>query len=236
MSGVTARTQVLMSVIFGDKLNSEKIEFGLDGGANWSQISDLDSSSYLRTFNIGFYFDIRLKNQWSVYTGVLVKANMGSNELTEEDLIFLEVPLQPQEGTYSQRLNYFIVPGMIRYNFPNRFYLETGPQLALMYKSSVQFFSESDDEEILIKDFNKDAIRKLDAGLSAGLGYKLKPIGGLTLGLRYYYGLTNVYKNRSGTKNSSIFLKANFPIGAKKKKETEELRPGSEKRGEESEK
>ena len=214
--------QVLMSILFGDKLNTDGLEFGLDTGANWSEISDLDSSSYLRTFNIGFYFDIRLKNQWSIYTGVLVKANMGSDDLTEEDLVFLEVPLQPEDGTYSQRLNYFIVPGMIRYSFPNRIYLEAGPQLALMYKSVVEFYSETDDREILIKDFNEDAIRRFDAGISGGLGYKIKPVGGLTLGLRYYYGLTNVYKGRSGTKNSSIFLKANFPVGAGKKKETED--------------
>lgn len=209
--------QVLMSILFGDKLNSDGLEFGLDTGANWSEISDLDSSSYLRTFNIGFYFDIRLKKQWSLYTGILAKANMGSNELSEDDLLFLNVTLQPEEGTYSQRLNYFIAPVMFRYKFPNRFYLEAGPQFALMYKSFVQFYSDSGDEEILIKNFNKDAIRKFDAGISGGLGYKLKPVGGLTLGLRYYYGLTNVYKDRSGTKNSSIFLKANFPVGAGKK-------------------
>ena len=28
--------QVLMSILFGDKLNSDGLEFGLDTGANWS--------------------------------------------------------------------------------------------------------------------------------------------------------------------------------------------------------
>ena len=224
--GFTAHSQVLLSLIFGDKLNSGKVEFGLDMGANWSSISNMDSSNFLRTFNIGFYFDIKMKKEpWHIYTGVLVKANMGLDELTDEDLLFLEIPQQPEDGNYYQRMNYFIVPGTLRYYFPSRFYVEAGPQLALMYKSAVEFYSESDNEEILIKEFNKDAIRKIDAGLTAGLGYKIKPVGGLTLGLRYYYGLTNVYKDRKGTKNSSIFLKANMPVGAgkaKKKREEKE--------------
>ena len=62
-----ARSQVLMSLIFGDKLNSPNIEFGLDGGVNFSSISNLDSD-YKRDFNLGFYFDFNhfylRKTEW----------------------------------------------------------------------------------------------------------------------------------------------------------------------------
>ena len=136
--GSTAHSQVLISLLLGDKLNSDKIEFGLDGGLNWSQIGNLDSNSSYRTFNLGFYFDILLddKNKWSFYTGVLVKSQLGADKLSEQDLEFLEITPDPEfnEGTYSQRLNYFLVPALMRYNFPNRLYLEGGPQFGLMYK------------------------------------------------------------------------------------------------------
>jgi hypothetical protein len=208
---------VLLSVIFGDKLNSEKIEFGLDGGFNWSQISGLESSASRRAFNIGFYFDILMKDRWSLYTGVLVKAQLGTDELSKEDLAFLEITPQEEEGTYAQRLNYFLVPALMRYNFPSRIYLEAGPQFGLMYKASVDFTSKTDDVEIGIREFNKDRINRIDAGISAGLGYRIRPRKGMSLGLRYYYGFVNAYKDRSGTNNSSIFLKATIPIGANKK-------------------
>ena len=221
--GVTARTQVLMSIIFGDKLNSDNVEFGLDGGLNWSQIHDLESSSSYRAFNLGFYFDILLKKKpWSFYTGVLVKAQLGTDELSDEDLVFLEIVPQEEEGTYAQRLNYFLVPAMLRYNFPNRIYLEAGPQFGLMYKASVDFESKTDDTEIRIKEFNKDRINKIDVGATAGIGYRIRPRKGMSIGLRYYYGFVNTYKNRSGTKNSSLFLKATVPIGANKKEKTQE--------------
>ena len=56
--GSSVHSQVLISLLLGDKLNSDKIEFGLDGGFNFSRIGNLDSSSSYSSFNLGFYFDI----------------------------------------------------------------------------------------------------------------------------------------------------------------------------------
>jgi hypothetical protein len=49
----------------------------------------------MRSFNLGFYFDIRLKNQWSLYTGTLVKAKIGIDQLTSTDLIFFTTTTYP---------------------------------------------------------------------------------------------------------------------------------------------
>ena len=215
--GVSSHSQVLLSLLFGDKLNSDGLEFGLEGGFNWSNISDLDANKSLSSFNLGFYFDIRLKNEWNLYTGVLVKAKLGDDELSANDLAFLEItPNEEENGTYSQKINYFVVPALIKYNFKNRMYLEAGPQFSLMYKAWVEFNSDHDNKEIRTKDFNKDKINRLDAGITAGTGYKLKEDGGMTIGVKYYYGFANVYKGVSGTNNSSLFLKVNIPIGANK--------------------
>lgn len=220
--GNSSQSQVLLSVLFGDKLNSDGLEFGLEGGFNWSDISELEADKRLSAFNLGFYFDIRLKNQWNLYTGVLVKAKMGDDKLTSNDLAFLEITPNSEQGTYSQKINYFVVPALIKYNFKNRMYLEAGPQFSLMHKAWVEFNSDNDSRSIRIKDFNKDKINKLDAGLAIGTGYKLIADTGMSLGVRYYYGFTNVYKDVSGTNNSSLFLKLNIPIGAAKGKEKDQ--------------
>jgi hypothetical protein len=220
--GTVAHSQVLISLLLGDKLNSDKIEFGLDGGFNWSQIDGLDSNSSYRTFNLGFYFDILIDDKWSIFTGVLVKSQMGADELTQQDLAFLEITPQEENGTYSQRLNYFLVPALMRYNFPNRMYLEAGPQFGLMHKAIIEFESETDDREITIREFNDDKINKIDVGISGGIGYRLSPRKGMSLGLRYYYGFVNTYKGESGTNNSSLFLKLTLPIGTAGKEQKKE--------------
>nr|MCU0399217.1 PorT family protein [Cyclobacteriaceae bacterium] len=68
-----------MSLIFGDNLNTGKIEFGLDGGWNFPQIRGGADGSVQGIFNIGFYFDIKTKNpNWLFNTGVLVKSSLGA--------------------------------------------------------------------------------------------------------------------------------------------------------------
>lgn len=224
---IESQSQVLITLLLGDALNSEGLEFGLEGGFNWTNISGMETNTYARKWNLGFYFDIRVKNQWSFYTGVLVKSDMGVDKLTDNDLEFLGATIYKDfddpnllaEGDYSQKINYFLVPALAKYSFKNNIYAEAGPQFGLMYKARVEFESDIEGREAIIKENNKDKINRIDAGIMGGLGYKFHKGPGWTIGAKYYYGLVDVYKDRSGTKNSSIFLKLNIPIGAGEKPE-----------------
>ena len=220
--GLTSQSQVLITLLLGDKLNSQNLKFGLEGGVNWTKISGMETKSFARKWNLGFYFDIRLKNQWWFYTGVLVKSNMGVDKLTDNDLSFLQATIykdindnnQPAEGDYNQKMNTFLIPALINYKFKNHMYVEAGTQFGLMYKSWIEFESDIEGKDAIIKEFNKEKLNKFDVGIMVGLGYTLFKGTGWTLGAKYYYGFVDVYKERSGTKNSSIFLKLNIPIGA----------------------
>ncbi len=223
--GITSQSQVLITLLLGDKLNSDGLEFGLEGGANWTNISGFETKEYARKWNLGFYFDIRIKNQWSIYTGTLVKANFGVDNLTETDLntlgasIYLNNNDERIVGDYSQKINAFMVPALIRYKFKNHMYVEAGPQFSLLYKSWVEFNADVDDRDAIFKEYNKDKINKVDAGIMAGLGYKLLKGAGWTIGAKYYYGFVDVFKDIPGTKNSSFYVKLEIPIGAGDKPE-----------------
>ena len=219
------QSQVLITLLLGDKLNSDGLEFGLEGGLNWAQVSGLETNNYARKFNLGFYFDIRLKNQWDVYTGVLVKSNMGIDKLTDADMLALGATIYEDSngdrlvGNYSHKMNTFLVPVLIKYKFKNYFYAEIGPQFGLMYDSWIEFESDIDGRDATIKEYNKDMINRIDVGAMAGFGYQLLKGKGMQMGVKYYYGFVDVYKDRPGSKNSSFFLKFSVPIGAKKKNE-----------------
>jgi len=72
----------LISILLGDKLNSGKIEFGLDGGLSLSSLEGVDPSKSHSDFNLGFYFDFKMNNpSWMINTGVRVKSTMGANDL-----------------------------------------------------------------------------------------------------------------------------------------------------------
>ena len=214
---LTTQSQILITLLFGDKLNSDGVEFGLSGGYNISNINGLETKNSLGTFNMGFYFDIRLKNQWYLYTGLLAKSKLGVDKLSTKDIEFLNTDTYPTNGNYSQELNYFLVPILGRYKFKNHIYLEGGTQVGLMYKSWVEYNSDIDGKKAIVKEYNTQKVNKIEAGLMLGLGYTLFKGTGWTIGAKYYYGLTNVYKDRKGTNNSSLFIVLNIPIGVGEK-------------------
>lgn len=220
LTTASVNSQVLITLLLGDKLNQPGLEFGLDGGFNFSGNSGFESNTSYNSFNLGFYFDIALKNQWSLYTGVLVKSELGNGDLSNADLNFLESPTYPQyeDGKYSQSISYFMVPIFLKYNLKNHFYFEGGPQTGLMHNAVVEFEHDSDEKDVLIKDYNKDQFKRLDAGMGLGLGYRLRKGTGMTIGVKYYQGFVNVMKGQANSKNHSLYLKANIPIGGKEDK------------------
>ena len=218
---LSMQSQVLIALLLGKSLNTGKIEFGLDGGVNYSALGGMESSSYFRKWNLGFFFDIKMKEQWYLNTGVLVKSELGLDNLTESDLEFLGATIHDEEGEYNQSISYFLVPALARYKFDNHMYAEIGPQFGLAYRSYIKFHSKIDGIEINASEDNRDMINRFDMGLAAGAGYRLLKGLGWTIGLRYYYGFLDVYKDRSGTNNSSLFLKLNVPIGLSEAKKEE---------------
>ncbi|MEN8247413.1 MAG: porin family protein [Bacteroidota bacterium] len=214
----SAQSQILISLIFGDKLNSGNVEFGIDGGFNFSQMSGFESSSRLRTFNMGFYFDITLKDQWFINTGVLVKSNVGLDELTENDVLFLDpTTVYSSAGTYNQKISYFHVPIGIKYRFKNHFYVHMGPQFALRSKAALIYFEESNNTIIDIEVDNRDLFNSIEVAAMGGLGYKLQKGEGINIGIKYMYGFTNIMKDGTReSKNNSLYLSVGIPIGRDK--------------------
>ena len=221
------QSQVLIALLLGDKLNTGKIEFGLDGGINFASMSGLETNKWKRDFNLGFYFDFKVKDQWYFNTGVLVKSSLGADELSQADLLEIGANFTYSEnGTYTQKVSYFLVPALVKYRFKNHIYVEAGPQFGLMYKAWIEYNYKLEGNSARIKYDNKDVVNRMEVGAAAGVGYRLLKGLGWTVGVKYHYGFTNVYKGNSSVKNNSLFLKLNIPIGVSeaKKEEVKEIK------------
>lgn len=210
-----AESQVIMSLIFGDKLNSPNIEFGLEGGANFSTISNLDSN-YRTDFNLGFYFDFNLKNpSWIFNTGVIVKSTMGADDVTIYSLNDEKLDAIFAEGSIKRTINYFNVPLMIKYKFDNNIYVKAGTQLGLLSTANDMFHQNYYGDDLEYKNNIRDKIHVVDAGLVIGAGYRIKTKYGMNVGLQYYYGLVPLLKGDDSPNqyNRSLYLTAGLPIG-----------------------
>lgn len=222
----SANSQILISLIFGDKLNSPNIEFGLDGGLTLASLPGLDNSKTRSAFNLGFYFDFRLKNNPSLFlnTGVMVKGPMGANDLPVYNLGNAGLDSSFAGGEVERKLNYFYVPFTLKYMFKSNFYAKAGIQLGLR-NACTDVFTKTivDKEDLVYKKDIKSMYHNLDGGLTFGIGYHLVKGQGMNIGITYYLGLIDARVEDSGANqfNRAFYFNVGIPIGKDKPAQTE---------------
>lgn len=222
ISGSTVKSQVLISLLLGDNLNSGKIEFGLEGGFNYSSFHNLDEGKRSSDLNLGFYFLIKMGESTYLNTGVLVKQSQGAQGLTTYAIGDPQIDNLFANGTMTRGINYFQVPVNFHYRTPIGIYFEGGIQSALRNAAKDIFYEsilEEDDASFTID--TRDNYTRLDFGLLGGLGYKLKDnsagVPGLSFGSKYYYGLVDVSKDSiEELYNDSFYVYVRIPMGAGK--------------------
>jgi hypothetical protein len=217
VTSYSANSQILISLLLGDVLNSEKIEFGLDGGVNFARISNLEPGKAEAIFNLGFYFDIKFAKHIMLHTGVLVKSNQGADKLAVYSLDNPDLDAIFTTGYVTRKISTFSVPILFKYRFATYFHVEAGPMLALRTKGYDEFKNKVvDKEDITYKLDIKDNYKRIDAGIMVGTGIKLSKIPkSAQIGVRYYYGLVDPLKGNTGKPQyfSSLYLYFSMPIG-----------------------
>jgi hypothetical protein len=215
-TSTSAKSQVLISILFGDKLNSEKIEFGLKGGFNQSYFSEPSEAEGLNNFNLGFYFHVNLKENSYLSTGVLVKSTLGARGMSTYPIGDADFDNVFVDGELIKKVHYFHVPLMWQQRFNQRWYLEGGFQVGLRSKAEDIFeLEESFGGDLNYKNDTRDNYKRLDFGLVGGVGYKWKKQPkSVSSGVNYYYGLTDISKVAGESyQNSSIYIYIKVPIG-----------------------
>ena len=213
-----AKSQVLISLLLGDKLNSPNLEFGLDGGVNLGTIQGLHDAERFTGFNLGFYFDIKLfKNKnWMFNTGVIVKSPHGAEDLPVYSLNNTALDSVFVGGKVARKLRYFNVPLAMKYTFKNRIFVKGGVMLGLRYRCFDEFTNEIEEEDDLKFEVDiKDKFHPIDAGGYLGVGYRLMGGNGMNLGVQYYHGFVDITIDDSGSNeyNDQIYFTVGIPIG-----------------------
>jgi len=195
------------------------------GGLNRSYLTDISNAEGKNYFNLGFYFHVNVKNNSFISTGVLVKSNVGATGMPVYSLGDAAFDSTYKGGTLTKKISCFYVPIMFHQRFNNRWYIEAGPQLALIRKEVDIFKTEAlaGDEKGDVE-YTRDVMdqyKHIDAGVVGGVGYKFrKEIKSMAVGVNYYYGLVDVSTNPDyKIKNSAINFYMKIPIGVSSKEE-----------------
>lgn len=232
IAAAPASAQLLISLLLGDKLNSGKVEFGLEGGVTYSWQTAVPYGKALPTFNLGFYFDIKTKNpKWLIHTGVIVKGTLGAAGLPAYSLNDPNLDNLFATGTVERSLGYFSVPILVKRKLGNSFYVEGGPVFGLKYNGEDRFSALVNGQELAYTVDIGGQYRTLDAGIGFGFGYRLMGGNGMNFGIRGYQGLVNVLETNPGESvtNQALYLTVGIPIGAGKAREREAAQENEKK-------
>lgn len=209
------QAQVIISLLFGEALNTDKIEFGLTGGLNRSYLPDIKEADPLNNFNLGFYFHIMLTQKSFISTGVLVKSNVGGTGMPTYPVGIENLDALFENGKRTTKISIFYVPVMYQQRFNKQIFIEGGIQPGLRTKAFDNFDASAAGGDISYKREVSDDYTRLDFGIIGGGGYKLqKTLKSTSIGVLYYLGLVDMYKNPElKSRNSSLNFYLRIPIG-----------------------
>lgn len=212
-----ARSQILIALVFGDKLNTPNIEFGLNVGGNFTTLKNYPDASYQNGLNLGLYFNFKLSDHIYLHPELQFVNQMGGGGVNTYDLPGSEWDDETLETW--RKLNYGTLVLLPRYKLTNQLYFEAGIHGSLLMTANDLFKIEPDEKaELSFKKQIRQEIARMDAGFDVGLGYKFKQGEGVNLSLRYSHGFINTIKddNLPAEYNRGFHIQVGIPIGVGK--------------------
>ena len=161
---------------------SQKLEFGIKAGGNYSDFEDAGfSTDPLAGFHAGATIAFKVTNNFLIQEEFLY---------SQQGAKVLAGPLGLQEI----KLSYVNAPILLKYRTNFGLFVEAGPQVSIKVNEDIAGFQGA------------DFAKKIDFGVAGGIGFQSKM--GLGIGVRYIYGIEKVMENPSAVfgefKNNNI--------------------------------
>jgi hypothetical protein len=209
-------SQVLIALLFGDKLSSDKFQLGIALAGNWQNLTGYEDTSGRFSVGFGIYGALKLSDKFTLQPELLFKDPRGAKGVPLT--AFGNPDLDPllENSTVTAKLAYVSLPVLLKYNLTPHFSVGFGPQFGYLSSAKNEYVAQVyAEEDLVFKDDIKDTLNAFDMALAFNLEYKLMKVRGIQIGLRYYLGLTDIVKDNSGdsVKNSVIQINVGIPVG-----------------------
>jgi hypothetical protein len=213
-----ARSQVLISLLLGDKVTSEKFHLGIELGLNVSNFSGIDGTKARTGFFLGIVGEWRFANRWYLQPELVPFYSVGATNMPSD--LFApppEVEDLLSEDDVSRRLSYFAIPILVKYGVAdNRLLLGVGPQVGFLTSATDTYKGTSAIEnKITVDQDAKDSVSSTDAGVLFNVEWKVREGVSPSLVARYYLGLTDTITDNAGdaVTNQVFSILFTIPVG-----------------------
>ena len=194
LASSSGRAQVLIALLFGDELNSGKMEFGLTTGLNSSTMDGVEDGNAARAAFVGLYFDIRLSDNWYFHPETWPKCVLGEEKLPPYVTGDAALDVQLAEATVRRRIDCIPTSFMITRRVGQHLFIDAGPYGNLILGGRDVFTRETADDELSYTVSISEQLHRVELGGGVGWRYKLTKGLGMNFGVHYFIGFTAVDK------------------------------------------
>ncbi len=215
-----AHSQVLIALLVGDKLNSDKFELGIRLAGNWQNFMGYNGTNGRFSIGFGIYGTLKLSEGFFLQPELLFKDPRGAEDLSGKQ--FGNSNLDPllENASVTAKLAYVSLPVLLKYSLTPQLSVGFGPQIGYLSSARNEYVAKVYSEaDLVFKDDVKSTLNTWDFALAFNLEYRLMKKRAIQIGLRYYLGLTDIYKDNPGdsVRNSVFQVYIGMPVGGKSK-------------------
>jgi hypothetical protein len=212
-----AHGQVLLGILFGDKIASERFHIGLNVGANLADLSGIDGTELKPGLMLGLVAEWKVTGNFYLQPELLPFYWVGAKGMPS-DIEGAPPPLDTlvADKSAERKLSYFEIPVIVKYGaLGNRLHVGAGPQVGFLM-SSQDVFKGVITNDITVEEDIQDELNSFDAGVAFQVEYKLQegPFAA-SVSARYFLGLTDTIKDNPGVAvyNRVFSLFGSIPMG-----------------------
>ena len=201
-----AQAQVLIGMLLGGALASETFNIGFEIGMNLSTVDGLKGASRSRGTLVGLFASWRFSEHYHLYTGIMPLSDKGAKDA---DPIPLNDPtLDPilATGKMERDLGYFDIPIILQLaqRRDGGFRVGAGPQIGILLTAKDRYAGVTPQgTPVTIENDIESGVQRFDAGVAFDAEYRFTGIP-LAIGVRYYYGLTDVMKDSGAALHNQV--------------------------------
>jgi len=220
---ITANSQAMWALIFGDKMNTDQIKLGLLLGGTTSYFTKAQTVAFRPNiaFAIGAYVDVKIdkRGKWHLQNYLLFKAPKGAAGL---DVNYESFPVDPSilenMDMIKRSLTYIQLTPIMRYCFNPEWNIGIGPYGGLLMIARDTYSAKEDRGALTHRVRMWRNFVPIDFGLAFDVQYRLLKGEGIQINLRYEQGLINIYKKSTGMYdlNMAFQLGVGIPIKSTK--------------------
>src|SRR5262245_38462791 len=130
-----ASSQVVVALLFGDKLNTGKMTFGIVLAESFTNITNIVSKTK-PGLNLGLYFDIRPDKKFYLHIEGIAKGTFGAKGIPPYPTGNDSLDALLVNGSITRKIQGFSMPVLVRYKFTKLFAAEAGIQPNMRLKAN----------------------------------------------------------------------------------------------------